>query len=74
MIAKLTTLLHEGKKKIVFRIPNADAGALNTLYRNATVETVEYTEDGMLVTATVDEKTRGMLRRFDPTYPEPEQF
>ena len=68
MLVALQELLGEGKKKIVFHIPNAEGGALNQLYRLASVEDVEYGAEEMLVTATVDAKTHGMLRRFDPTW------
>lgn len=73
MAEKLTALLHEGKARVTFHIPNADAGMLNTLYKNATVEDVAYTADEILVRATVDAKTRGMLKKYDPTYPDTEE-
>ena len=73
MLEQLQELLHEGKKRVVFHIPNAEAGALNQLYRLATVEDVEYGAEEMVVTATVDGKTHGMLRRFDPQWEEPDE-
>ncbi len=69
--AELQVILREGKQRIVFRIPNAAAGALNILYRDAAVEDVEYGPDEMIVTAVVDKKTRGMLKNYDPTWQEP---
>ena len=66
----LQEVLHEGKKRVVFHIPNGEAGALNTLYQNATVEDVEYGADGITVTAVVDQKVHGMLKRFDPLWQE----
>lgn len=66
----LEQILHEGKRRVTFRIPNTEGGALNTLYRFAAVESVDYGPDGMTVVATVDQKTYGMLRRFDPAYRE----
>lgn len=71
--AALEELCHDGKKRIVFRIPQSEGGALNLLYRNATVESVEYEGDLILATAVVDAKTRGQLRAFDPTYPTDEE-
>ena len=68
LLENIQALLHEGKKRVIFRIPNAEAGALNQLYRSAVVENVEYGADEMLVTATVDAKIHGMLRRFDPDW------
>ncbi len=64
----LQEVLHEGKRRVVFHIPNSEAGAVNTLYQNATVEDVEYGADGITVTAVVDQKVHGMLKRFDPLW------
>ena len=67
----LQEVLHEGKRRVVFHIPNSEAGALNTLYQNATVEDVDYGADGITATAVVDRKIHGMLKRFDPDWKEP---
>ena len=64
----LQEVLHAGKRRVVFHIPNGEAGALNTLYQNATVEDVDYGADGITVTAVVDQKVHGMLKRFDPLW------
>ena len=69
----LQQILHDGKHRVVFCIPNSEGGALNTLYQNATVEDVDYTENGMKVTAVVDRKVHGMLKRFDPAWVEPNE-
>lgn len=68
LLEELQELLREGKKRVTFRIPNAEAGNLNLLYRDAVVENVDYGTDAMEVTAVVDAKTYGMLRRFDPAW------
>ena len=68
MLEILQSLLNEGKKTVVFHIPNSEGGALNLLYKSAVVENVEYGPEKMLVTATVDVKTHGMLRRYDPQW------
>lgn len=62
---QLEALLKAGKKKVCFKIPNAEAGALNLLYKNAAVEDVEYGNEYITVTATVDAKIRGMLAKYD---------
>ncbi len=69
----LAELCQNGKKRVAFHLPQNEGSALNLLYRQAIVETVEYESDGMLVTAIVDAKTRGQLRAFDPTYPKDEE-
>ena len=68
---ELRDLLLAGKRRVVFCIPNSEGRALNTLYKSATVEDVEYTATGMRVTAVVDARVYGMLRAFDPDYEEP---
>jgi len=69
----LQEILHDGKRTVVFHIPNGEGAALNTLYREATVEDVEYGAEKMLVTAVVDARVHGMLRRFDPEWTEPKE-
>ncbi len=73
MLECLQALLHEGKRRVVFRIPNGDGGALNLLYRNATVENVDYGTEEMTVTAVVDEKVHGMLRKYSTEPPRREE-
>ncbi|MBQ8310851.1 MAG: GTPase HflX [Clostridia bacterium] len=72
LLEAMQSVIREGKRRVEFHIPNAQAGALNTLYQNATVEDVEYGANGMTVTAIVDAKVHGMLRRFDPNWVEAE--
>ena len=64
MLARLDVIVSAGKRKITYLIPNSDGGALNTLYRFATVESVDYGAESMTVVATVDAKARGMMRRY----------
>ena len=64
MIGRLEAIVSEGKRRVTYRIPNTDGGALNTLYRVATVESVDYGADGMTVVALADAKARGMMRRY----------
>ncbi len=73
LLEALQEILHDGWRRITFQIPNARAGALNTLYQNATVEDVEYGADGITVTAIVDAKIHGMLKQFDPNWVESEE-
>ena len=68
LLETIRELLHAGKKRVEFHIPNSEGGALSQLYQFAVVEDVEYGAEEMVVTATVDAKTHGMLRRFDPKW------
>ena len=64
LISKLEAIVTEGKRRVTYFIPNSDGGALNTLYRVATVEDVEYGADGMTVVALADAKARGMMKKY----------
>lgn len=65
----LQNIIHGDKCSVTFRIPNAEQGALNRLYKDATVEDVEYGAEFVTVKAIVDSKTRGMLRKYDTNPP-----
>ena len=54
-----------GKTLETFVIPNAEAGALNTLYRLASsVESVEYGDEYITAVATVDARAKGNLAGY----------
>ena len=75
LLEKVEEIIHQGKSKVTFVIPNSEQGALNILYKNATVESVEYGYEGVTVVATVDPKVRGMLKKYDVNKPqEVEEF
>ena len=73
-LALLEKTVLAGKTRVTFLIPNSEQGALNILYKNATVEEVDYGADAVTVIATVDAKTRGMLRKYDTAPPVTEEF
>ena len=64
LIAKIEALVTDGKRRVTYFIPNSDGGALNTLYRVATVENVDYGAEGITVLALADAKARGMMRKY----------
>ena len=66
MISRLEEIVQSGKKRLVFTIPNAEQSALNILYKNASVEDVEYGAESVKVTAVVDAKIRGQLGKYLP--------
>ena len=75
LLEKIEEIIHQGKSKVTFVIPNSEQGALNILYKNATVESIDYGYDGVTVVATVDAKVRGMLKKYDVNRPqEVEEF
>ena len=65
MALALEELLHAGRSRVKFVIPNGSAGAINTLYGSATVESVDYGSENITVVATVDARVRGMLSKYD---------
>lgn len=69
LLEKVEDIIHQGKSKVTFVIPNSEQGALNILYKNATVESVDYGYEGVTVVATVDQKVRGMLKKYDVNRP-----
>ncbi len=64
LASKIEEVVLNGKKRVIYVIPNSDAGALNTLYKNATVESVEYGAEAITVTALADAKARGLMRKY----------
>jgi GTP-binding protein HflX len=65
LLTRIEEILHAGAKRVTFLIPNSKQHLLAQLYRNATVENVEYGNDAVTVTAIVDDRTYGQLRDFD---------
>ena len=64
LVAKLEQIALGGKTRETFVIPNNEQGALAQLYKNATVESVDYGAEGVTVVATVDAKMRGQLNQY----------
>lgn len=64
LLAMIDDILAASKKKITFEFPFDMQSAVNYLYKNATVETVDYTENGTLVTAFVTEKETGLYNKY----------
>ena len=70
LLAGLQKLLHAGKSRATFVIPNAKAGEMNRLYaEGAAIESVDYGAEAITVVAVVDDKLRGRLRAYDTCPP-----
>ncbi|MBQ8339982.1 MAG: GTPase HflX [Clostridia bacterium] len=65
LLQRIEDMLHSGHRRVTFRIPNAKQGLLSGLYKNATVEDVQYGPEAVEVTAIVDDRTYGPLREYD---------
>ena len=61
---QLEELCRSGKTNEVFVFPYSEQGMMNILYKNAEVKNVKYIDEGVLVEACVDEKTKGALRKY----------
>ena len=64
LISKIEEILQDGKRRITYRIPNGEAGALSTLYKYATVEDVEYGAEYIEAVALADAKARGLMKKY----------
>lgn len=70
----MEVLIRQGKRRVTFCIPNAQSGALSRLYsEHASVESVEYGDEYITATATVDDRVYGLMRQYDPQYIEPKE-
>lgn len=67
-------VIRQGKRRVTFRIPNAQSGALSRLYsEKAAVESVDYGDEYITAVATVDDRVYGLMRQYDPNYVEPQE-
>lgn len=64
LTAKLESIAMSGKRLCIFEIPNDKLGLINSLYKNAVVQNVEYGEQFATVTAIADGKARGLLEKY----------
>jgi len=61
---KLQRIVSEGRTQVAFKIPSNALSALNLLYKEAVVLSVDYDADGANVTALVDARVKGMLAQY----------
>lgn len=64
LVAELEKIALAGKSLCLFKIPNSAGGDVAYLYRNATVENIEYEGDFALVLAVVDESVKGKMKKY----------
>ncbi len=70
-VEKLEGMVLNGRFRETLMIPNAEAGVLNSLYKSgAAIEDVRYGAEGIEVTAVLDAKTRGQLKKYVVGYEE----
>ena len=64
LVDAIEAIVLSGKRRVTYKIPNSDAGALSRLYAIASVETVDYGADAITVVAMADAKARGQMKRY----------
>ena len=64
LVNKLESFILAGKKRVTFRIPNSQQGAVNQLYKLTSIESVDYGAEYVTVVAMADAKARGMMERY----------
>ncbi len=64
LLQKIDDILSKSKKNVKFLFPFCMSSAVSNLYKNATVEYQEYTQDGIEVKALVDEKFYGLYKDY----------
>lgn len=57
-------LIHSSKKKCRLLVPYGEQYIVNAMYNNCTVNSVEYTDAGVLVDAILDSKSYGQYSRY----------
>jgi GTP-binding protein HflX len=61
---QLEQMCRAGKSAELFLFPYTEQGALNSLYKLAEIRNTKYIDEGVLVEAVVDAKTKGMFQKF----------
>ncbi len=64
LLELIDTVLSASKKRVKMLIPFDDSAAVNYLYKNALVESTEYSENGTLLRALVTDKEIGKYRKY----------
>lgn len=74
LVRKIEDIVMASKRPVTFTIPNSEAGALNILYKNATVQSIEYGAEAIVAIAMADAKTIGMLRKYTDIPEQKEEY
>ena len=66
LVKKLSDMLDRGKRRVTLLLPYSAAGLLDSLNREASVLSTEYTEEGIRVEAIVPPELAGRLKPYVP--------
>ncbi len=64
LLARIKQTLDGGKKEIKYLFPHANGAELNMLFNNAEIKRKEYAENGVYVTAVVDNEYENRFEKF----------
>jgi len=64
LIDTVENLISSLKKDVTIKLPHSRAGLLDTLYKSCTVKSVDYTNEGIVVVASVSDKVRGQMKEY----------
>ena len=73
LVEKLSAILDRGSRRVSLEIPYSEGGIVDLLNREAAVESMEYTDAGIVAVATVPPEVFGRIKRFIPGYVEPKE-
>ena len=73
LVAALLSMLSGITRETALVVPYSDAGMVDTIMRECNVLSSEYREDGIYMTAVLDERMYGRLRMYNPDYEEPKE-
>ena len=73
LVKKLLAMLDRGRHHAFVKIPYSDAGAADMLRREAAVEKIEYTDEGIEAEVIVTPEIFGRIKKYIPGYVEPRE-
>ena len=73
LLSRLEELLDRGNRHAELLIPYSDAGIMDLLNREARIDSLEYTDEGIAVSALLDPETFGRVKKYIPGYSEPKE-
>jgi GTP-binding protein HflX len=64
LLAKIAEILNVARRKVTLMLPHSKAGLLQSLYSEGAVLQVEYSQDSILVEASLDAESYGRLKEY----------
>lgn len=64
LVQRLSALLDRGSRRVLLRLPYSEAGLVDLISREGSVESLEYTDSGIELTALVTPELYGRVGRF----------